>query len=171
MDYTSINFIENYFAQEKIESVCFILIGVIAICFALINLFIIKYSFYKGLAYPLLVIGLIQLGVGTTIYSRSPKDIMCVEHLVKVETQKIQTEEIPRMEAVIENFFLYKMIEIVLIISGVILFFCCKKSSYVFWKGIGLGLIIQATLILSLDIIAEKRAAAYLKQLEISCKI
>lgn len=171
MDHTSINFIENYFTQEKIESVFFILIGAVAICFALINLFIIKYSFYRGLAYPLLVIGLIQLGVGTTIYSRSPKDIIRVEHLVKIETQKIQTEEIPRMESVISNFVLYKWIEIALNIGGVILFFCCKKLSHVFWKGIGLGLIIQASLMLSLDIIAEKRATAYLKQLAISCKI
>jgi hypothetical protein len=171
MDHTSIDFIKNYFTQEKIESVFFILIGVTAISFALINLFIIKYSFYKGLAYPLLLIGLIQLGVGASIYSRSPKDIIRVEDLFKKETQKIQTEEIPRMQVVIENFLLYKWIEIVLIIIGIILFFCCKKTPYVFWKGLGLGLIIQAALMLSLDSIAEKRSIIYLKQLQINSKI
>jgi uncharacterized membrane protein len=170
MNHTSIDFIKHYFTQEKTESIFFVLIGLVAISFALINLCIIKYSFYKGLAYPMLVIGLIQLGVGTTIYIRSPKDIIRVEHIVKMETQKIQTEEIPRMEAVITNFIFYKWIEIVILISGILLFFYCKKSSYVFWKGIGLGLIIQATLMLSLDIIAEKRAKTYLKQLAISCK-
>jgi hypothetical protein len=171
MDYTSLDFIKNYFTQEKIESIFFIFIGMISISFALINWFVIKYSLYKGLAYPLFVIGLIQLGVGITIYNRSPNDILRVENLFKMETQKIQTEEIPRMEKVIENFLLYKWIEIAFIIIGVILFIYCKNSSAVFWKGIGLGLIIQATIMFSLDIIAEKRATTYLKQLNVSCKI
>lgn len=171
MNHTSLDFIKNYFTQEKIESVFFILIGLVAISFALINLFIIKYSFYKGLAYPLLMIGLIQIGVGTTSYSRSSKDMIRVEHFVKMDTQKIHTEEIPRMEAAIENFFLYKWIEIATLLSGIVLFFYCKNSLHVFWKGIGLGLVIQATLMISLDSVAEKRSIIYLKQLHVSTKI
>ena len=171
MNDTSIDLIENYFTQEKIESVCFMLIGVVAISFALINLFIIKYALYKGLAYPFLLIGLIQVGVGSIIYVRSPKDIIRVEQMFHTTSQKIQTEEIPRMNAVIEKFAIYKWIEIALIALGVLLFFYNQKSSQAFWKGIGLGLIIQATLMLALDGLAENRSIKYTKQLLIICKI
>ena len=171
MDNSEIDFIKNYFTQEKIESICFILIGIVAISFALINWFVIKYSLYKGLAYPLLVIGFIQLGVGTTIYSRSPKDIIRVEHFVKLEPQKIQTEEIPRMENVLENFFIYKWVEIGCVIIGVIVYVYCKNSAIAFWKGLGLGLMMQAIVMLSLDSLAEKRATLYLQQLHVRSKI
>lgn len=161
-----LDFIKNYFTQEKIESIFFILIGMLAISFALISWFIVKYSFYKGLAYTLFLIGVIQVVVGITVYIRSPKDITRVEQFVKTEPQKIQTEEIPRMKKVITNFELYKWIEIVLIVIGIVLFIYFKTSTQVFWKGLGLGLIIQASLMLSLDVVAEKRAVSYINQLQ-----
>ncbi len=161
-----IDFIKNYFTQEKIESLFFLLIGILAISFSLINWFIVKYSFYKGLAYPLLIIGIIQLLVGTIVYTRTAKDITRVEHFFQTEQSKLQTEELPRMKAVIKNFAIYKWIEIGLVLFGLVLFFLCKPSGMLFWKGLGLGLIIQASLMLTLDIVAEKRAEVYIKQLQ-----
>ena len=93
MDFTSIDCIKNYFTQEKIESVFFILIGMFAILFALISWFIVRYSLYKGLAYPLFLIGIIQMGVGVTAYISSPLDKIRVEQFIKTQTIKIQTEE------------------------------------------------------------------------------
>ena len=156
-----VDFIKNYFTQEKIESLFFIFIGIVAISFSLINWFIIKYSFYKGLAYPLLIIGIIQLSVGTVVFIRTPEDIARVEHIVKAERSKINTEELPRMKKVIQNFTIYKWIELALILVGISLFFLCKNSNVRFWKGLGLGLMIQASLMLTIDTVAENRAAVY----------
>ncbi len=166
MDFTSIDCIKNYFTQEKIESIFFILIGMFAILFALISWFIVRYSLYKGLAYPLFLIGIIQMGVGVTAYISSPLDKIRVEQFIKTETKKIQTEEIPRMKKVILNFYLYKWIEITLVGIGIILFMYFKNSKQVFWKGFGLGLIIQASLMFSFDVIAEKNAVCYINQLQ-----
>ncbi len=163
----SVNFVTTYFTEEEIESLFFIIVGVITISLAFIFWFIIKYSFYNGLAFPFLIIGLIQLIVGTTVYIRSPKDIVKVEHIIKHEPQKIQTEELPRMETVMKSFTIYKWIEIALILTGIILFMSFYNSSQTFWKGLGLGLIIQASLMLSLDIVAEKRGGTYIQHLSI----
>lgn len=161
----SLNFITTYFTEEKIESLFFIIIGIISISLAFIFWFIIKYSFYNGFAFPLLLVGLIQLVVGTTVYIRSPKDIIRVEKIIKNEPQKIQTEELPRMEIVMKSFSIYKWIEITLILLGLVLFILFYNSPQTFWKGLGLGLLIQASLMLTLDFVAEKRGQTYVQQL------
>lgn len=161
----NIDFIKSYFNEEIIESLLFIIIGIISLTLSLFFLFVIKYSFYKGLSYPLLLIGLIQISVGSTVYIRSPKDIIRVENLVKYETKKIKKEEVPRMQNVINNFIIYKWTEIGLIILGGFLFFYLSNSTNPFWKGLGLGLLIQASVMLTLDILAESRAKTYLELL------
>jgi hypothetical protein len=160
------HFIEIYFKEEQIESLFFVIIGSIALLLAGIFLFIIKYSFFKGFAIPFLVIGFIQLGVGLSIYNRSEKDIIRVIHFIKQEPKKTQTEEIPRMEKVIQNFIIYRWIELILIIGSTILFIAFYKSPQTFWKGIALGLLIQSGITLSLDVIAEKRGHIYLETLQ-----
>ena len=158
-----LDFIHTYFTEEKIESLFFIIIGSIAIALALIFLGIIKYSFFKGMAYPLLFIGLIQVVVGSIVYLRVPKDIERVEQMASQQPNLIQTTEIPRMETVLQNFTIYKWIEITLIITGIILIIAFYKSPQTFWKGLGLGLLIQSNTMLCLDMMAEHRADIYMQ--------
>lgn len=159
------DFIKTYFTEEKIESLLFIIIGIIAIISALVFWFIIKYSLYNGMAYPLLIVGLIQLTVGSMVYLKSDKDIERVEYYVNHEPNSITSIELPRMKTVMKNFTIYKIIEIILLACGLVLFFYTKISSIHFWKGLGLGLILQTSIMLSLDIIAEKRGNHYSTQL------
>ena len=159
---STVNFIENYFSEEKIESLFFIILGIIAITSAFIFLGIIKYSFFKGMAIPLLLIGIIQLTVGVTVYNRSPKDNMRVQQIIKNEPNKIKTEELPRMEKVMKNFTVYKWLEIILFALGFIIFIVFCKSPQSFWKGLGLALMIQAGVMFSLDLLAEQRGRDYL---------
>ena len=158
-----LDFVQTYFTEEKIESLFFIIIGSIAIALALIFLGIIKYSFFKGMAYPLLFIGLIQVVVGSIVYLRVPKDIERIEQMVSQQPQLLQTIEIPRIETVLQNFTIYKWIEIMLIITGIILIIVFYKSPQTFWKGIGLGLLIQSNIMLCLDMMAEHRADIYMQ--------
>jgi uncharacterized membrane protein len=159
----NVNFIQTYFTEERIESLIFIIIGSIAITLALIFLSIIKYSFFKGLAYPLLFIGIIQIVVGFNVYNRSSTDISRVEHIFNTNKYQLQVNEIPRIEAVLTNFMIFKWIEIILIITSIFLITRFYKSPQTFWKGLGLGLLIQAGIMLCLDIIAEHRAEIYLQ--------
>lgn len=158
------NSIEKYFNAEKSESILFVLVGVMAILFATYFFTKLKQPIYNGMAYPFIAVAMIQIVVGGSIFVRSPKDILRVNHIVGNERLKIQAEEIPRMETVMKNFVLYRWIEISLIVLGIILFFIFPNSS--FWRGVGIGLIIQAGFMLLLDYFAERRGSIYLQYLK-----
>jgi hypothetical protein len=156
--------IEKYFSAEKTESAVFIAIGILAIAISVYFLFKIKTSYFNGIAFALMGIALIQLTVGTSVYLRSPKDIKRVQLLVQNDIESIETEEIPRMEVVMKNFVIYRWVEIVLIVFGMFLFFYNQPQNL--WKGIGLGLMIQASIMLFLDYFAESRGKNYLEYLK-----
>jgi uncharacterized membrane protein YiaA len=118
------------------------------------------------MAIPLLMIGLIQLTVGISVYNRSPKDIERVTYFINYKPEKIQTEELPRMEKVMKNFTIYKWIEIILIIGALVLFIAFYSSPQTYWKGLALGLLIQAGVMLSLDVLAEKKGQTYKEKLQ-----
>lgn len=155
--------IEKYFNAEKYESVLFVLVGFAAIVLATYFFVKVKQPFYRGMAYPLIAIALIQIIVGSTVYFRSPKDIAKVNEIVLTDKTKIQTEEIPRMEVVMKNFEIYRWVEIVLLVIGLIMFFSFLPMT--FWRGVGLGLFIQAGFMLLLDFFAERRGEIYLEYL------
>ncbi len=156
--------ISKYFNAEKYESVLFVLVGVVAVLLSTYFLLKVRQPFYNGIAYPLVAVALIQLIVGTSVFFRSPKDILRVTQMVQTERAKIQTEEIPRMKVVMKNFVLYRGIEIALMLIGLLLFFYFEPSTVL--KGIGLGLFIQASFMLFLDYFAESRGKIYLTFLE-----
>jgi hypothetical protein len=156
--------IKNYFTAEKHESILFVFVGVVAIITALYFLLKFKQPFYNGMAYAFIAIALIQVVVGISVWLRSPKDIERVSNIVKNNTSKIQTEEIPRMNVVMKNFILYRWVEIVLMLVGLVAFFCFPPSTL--WKGLGLGLFIQAAFMLLLDYFAESRGKVYVEFLK-----
>ena len=122
----SSNFMEqirNYFNAEKAESLLFIAVGLIAISVGIYFLTVVKHSYNTGMCIPLITVALIQLFVGTTIYFRSSKDITHIENIVSVDKSRILSEEIPRMKTVMKNFIIYRTVEIILMIIGLILFF------------------------------------------------
>lgn len=155
--------ITKYFNAEKYESVLFVLVGIFAILFSIYFLIKVKQPFYNGMAYPLIAVALIQIAVGSSVYFRSPKDIARVNDIVQTNKTKVQTEEIPRMTTVMKNFTIYKWVEIVLIFVGIIMLFYFQPLTI--WKGVGLGLAIQAGFMLILDFFAESRGKIYLEYL------
>jgi hypothetical protein len=94
-------FIRTYFNAEKAESLLFIIAGAGAILFSLYLFIRIKRSFYTGLAFPLLFIGMIQVTAGTIIFSRSDPDKERVLNHMALEPERIHSEEIPRMALVL----------------------------------------------------------------------
>lgn len=156
--------LENYFRAEKNESLLFILVGLVAAGFSLYVFFAMRQSFYTGLAIPVLLVALIQIVVGSTVYFRTGKQISETIQQIKTDPVKAKQEEQKRMQIVMKNFTVYKWIEIAFVISGIflILFFRQKE----FLLGIGLGLLIQGAIMLSLDIFAERRGETYIHFIE-----
>jgi hypothetical protein len=156
--------ISKYFNAEKSESLLFVVVGVAALLLSAYFFIKVKQPFYSGMAYSLIAIALIQLIVGFEVYFRSPKDIIRVNQMMQTEVEKIQTEEIPRMETVMKKFVLYRWVEIACLLAGILMFFYFEPMTLL--KGIGLGLAIQASFMLLLDYFAEDRGKVYLDYLQ-----
>jgi magnesium-transporting ATPase (P-type) len=163
------SFIYKYFIAEKQESLLFLIVGAVAIILSIIFWFFIKTNpvFFKGLAIPLLAIGLIQTVVGYTVYNRSDKQKMDVAYNIGIEPAGyIKQTEIPRMENVMKNFVIYRWIEIAFIVTGLILIFLFRSNpDKTFWYGLGMALAIQATIMLGVDYFAEQRGEVYTNEL------
>jgi len=164
------SFIQKYFAAEKQESLLFVILGISAIALSFVFFFFIKTNppLFKGAAVPLLLIGLIQLVVGYTVYSRTEKQAVDIAYNMGMEPLAFsKNKELPRMETVMKNFAIYRWIEIALIIAGLVLIFLFRQDpDKSFWYGLGITLAVQAVLMLGADYFAEKRGAVYIKELQ-----
>jgi hypothetical protein len=155
------NQIEKYFRAEKAESLLFMVVGLLAITLSLYFNFKQKDFFYTGMSYALLAVAILQLVVGFTVYKRSPLDETRVKSMIEVQFDKIENEEIPRMQLVMKNFVVYRWVEIVLAIIGILHYLFLGRTEWL--KGFGLGLSLQSVLMLLLDFFAEHRGQIYLK--------
>lgn len=164
------SFIYKYFIAEKQESLLFLIVGVVAVLLAVVCWFFIKSNpiFFKGAVIPLLAIGLIQMVVGYSVYSRTDKQKADIAYNIGMEpVNYVKQTELPRMKTVMKNFVIYRWVEIAFIITGLVLIFLFKSNpDKSFWCGFGIALAIQAIIMLGADYFAEKRGKLYVNELE-----
>jgi hypothetical protein len=159
--------IEKYFTAEKQESLLFLIIGIAAIVTAFGFYFFLKTNFWKGAAIPLLLIGIIQVVVGATVYRRSDGDRIRNVYAYDMNPAELQTKELPRMKAVNKSFVVYRYIQITLLLAGLaLLLYFRGNPPKSFWYGLGITLAIQSALMLGADYFAEKRAKIYTRLIE-----
>lgn len=117
----------------------FIITGILAIAFALFFLLIIKYSFFKGLAIVLLVSGILQISYGSFTWLRCHEvhPPQCFGNRSKEAANTI------RQISETSNFTWFML---ALLAAGTLLFIAFLRSSQTFWRGVGLGMIIQGAL-------------------------
>lgn len=158
------DFIKTYFTAEKNESLIFILFGVLTIGFSVYALIKWGDSFYRGFAIPAILIGIIQIVVGSTVYLRTDQQIIQVETLYRQDKSVFKSTEGPRMDTVMKNFLIYKMVEVAFVVIGLLLIlFAASKE---FWLGIGVGMLLQGALMLTADIFAERRGKEYIQAMD-----
>ena len=164
------SFIYKYFTGEKQESLLFLIIGIVAVLLALLFWFFIKSnpSFFKGAAIPILAIGLIQMVVGYSVYSRTDKQRTEIAYNTGMEpVSYVKHTEFPRMKKVMKNFIIYRWVEIAFIITGLVLIFLFRlNADKTFWYGFGVTLAIQAVIMLGADYFAEQRGKVYTEELQ-----
>ena len=151
----------KYFAAERIAGVIFIAVAIIAIAVSWYLFSRYRMPFQKGIAIPLTLIAVLQLIVGTAIFFRSPKDSIRVTSYLEQSPEKIKSEEIPRMEKVMQSFKMIIIIEIILIIAGFTGFLMITGN--LFWKGVSLGIALQSLATLIMDHFAQSRGKVYLE--------
>lgn len=158
------NHLITYFTGEKIEGLLFLILGSGTIFIALWFFLKGKDSFLTGMAYPFMLIALIQIAVGSTIYFRTDRQASALIQQIDRSNEAFFKEEVKRMETVINGFKTYKWIEGAFIVIGLGLFFILKERS--FWSGVGLGVIIQGSIMMTFDVFAERRGEVYLLELK-----
>ena len=155
---------EAYFNGEKHESLLFMVIGILAIAAAAALYFYIKHSWARGAAIPLVVVGLIQVVVGYTVFSRSDAERQDIVYRMDMNPDALKQEELPRMQKVMKQFVVYRYTEIGLLLAGLILFVLHRSvPEKQWWQGFGLALALLAALMLIADGFAERRGKHYLE--------
>lgn len=152
------NPIDLYFRAEKAESLLFVGVGVAALA-AGAWLLGQRAALTTGLAIPLLLIGLIQVTVGGTVYRRTDRQLAELQAQYAASPAAFAQAEAPRMAQVNRAFDLYKLVEIGFIVVGTGLIFFCQSRD--FWLGLGLGMLGQGAVMLGADVFAERRADVY----------
>lgn len=154
--------IEKYFNAEKNESLLYVIIGMAAVLLALVFFFYLKTNWHKGFALPFLLVGIMHLLVGYTVYNRCDGDRKRNVYAYDMNPDELKNKEIPRMVKVNKNFVIYRYTEIALLLLGLGLFFYYRNNiDKSFWVGLGIALAIEATISLGADFFAEQRAGLY----------
>lgn len=152
----------RYFARERAESVVFL--AAAAASGALAGWLVAVGSPYRAMAWPLGLIGLVQLAVGATIFLRTPGQAARLAERLTSAPTAYKAEETARMRRVQRSFVLYKRVEIGLLALG--LAFASIEGYGRMLYSIGMGLMLEAGLMLALDLVAERRGQRYLDSVE-----
>ena len=156
--------VQKYFKAERRGGVLLLILGTFFLCVSFYFLGMERFSYSVGFSISFIVIALIQLGVGIVIFVRSPKDLARVEGYVNNSKESIQGKEIPRMKKVMRSFTIYLLLELILIIIGFLLLFVFNLGTLS--EGLGLGLIIQTSIMLVFDLFALRRGRKYVTYLK-----
>ena len=151
----------GYFAEEKAESLLFIIAGVLALV-ASVWLWRTGSS-YRAMAFPLVAVALIHLVVGGSVYLRTDGQVAALTAQLAQAPSAFQAAELTRMGVVMRNFALYKLIELALLAAGIAMTYAFRHREALY--AVGIGLVIQAGVTLVADLFAEKRGDTYLAAL------
>jgi hypothetical protein len=152
----------GYFAAERAASVVFL--GCAAAAAAASAALVALGSPYRAMVWPLLAAGLVQLVVGGTIFLRTPGQRARLVRLLRSNPAVYQFEETARMVRVQRRFGLYKRIDVGLLAAG--LAFASMDAYGRTLYAIGMGLILEAGLMLALGLRAERRGKRYLRMVK-----
>jgi hypothetical protein len=156
--------LDTYFAAEQAESLLFLGFGLFAWLAAGLIVWRWRDPLLTGLALPLVFVGLIQIGVGASVYVRTAGQVAALKAQYQSAPATFKSEELARMQAVRSSFATYKVIEMAFI--GIGLALAVPRKMRRFWRGVGLGMMLQGALMLPADLAAEARADAYIHSLQ-----
>ena len=148
----------GYFAEEKLESLGFVIAGVVALA---VSVWLWRTgSSYRAMAFPLVAVALLHLVVGGSVYLRTDGQVAALTAQLAQAPSAFQAAELARMDVVMRNFALYKLIELALLAAGIALTYAFRHREALY--AVGIGLVIQAGVTLVADLFAEKRGDTYL---------
>jgi len=156
-------FVSDYFDAERFGALLFLLAGALAIALAVLLLRR-RSGSLRGMAAPLIVLALVQLGVGFTVWQRSPAQAATSLQQWREAPAAFLRVERARMRTVIADLQRYRSLQLGLLALGMALVVLLRQRE--FWFAFGLGLVLQAGVLLALDHFAQARARGYFDTLQ-----
>ncbi|MBT9560556.1 MAG: hypothetical protein IV100_31315 [Myxococcales bacterium] len=151
----------TYFSAEKQAMLPIIGIGLLATVAAGWLLF--SAGALRGMAVPLGLVGVLELGIGIAVYARTDGQVAALVDERARDSEAMVKVESTRMATVMNTFTVIKAVEVALIALGAGLAWSLSRSD--FWFAFGVGLVMQATVMLVFDLFAERRAGPYVAAL------
>lgn len=123
-------------------------------------------ALWRGMAYPLLVIGGLELIGGLFFAARTPAQVRKLERGLATTPRVTQAAELARMRRVNRQFTAIEIFEVVLMAGGIVTAAVASAYKQDTVTGIGLGISAEATGLLLFDIFASRRALRFTESLQ-----
>jgi hypothetical protein len=149
--------IEVYFTGEKQGAAACLALGAVALGFSLWAWR--SDGAFRAVAIPVVLIGLLQLGIGVGLFLRTDKQVATLRADLLAQPADARAKELARMDRVNASFTVIEYVEAALIITSVALALAMRSRPTV--MAIGMGVLVQASVMLVFDLFAEHRAHIY----------
>ena len=154
----------TYFEGEKDEGVVFFGAGFTALAGGSL-LYTRQTDFARGMMYPVVTIGVLELVVGAVVHFRTDAQVAGLDHDMATDASAYRMRELDRIRKVNTSFKWLKWIELGLTVGGTGVAIFAPRDQQLL-KGIGVGLAVQGVVMLTLDVLAARRAEDYTTALE-----
>ncbi|MCI0389833.1 MAG: hypothetical protein MOB07_13880 [Acidobacteria bacterium] len=151
----------SYFMAEKYGAMILLFAGLATIGTAIA--LVATRSSYRGMAAPLALFALIEVGIGGGVWARTDGQVAGLLDEFSRAPSAMVRGELSRMGPVMRNFEIVKIVEIAVFALGVTLAYACRRNDFAFAAGV--GCVLQASLPLVFDLIAARRAEVYVEVL------
>lgn len=159
--------IEKYFIDEKQISLILIIISIAAIIIAVFCWFYWKTQLTKGAAIPLLIIALLQFVFSFSTYKSSDNKRVDVIYAFDMNPDKLQQEELPRMQQLLKQKSILQYTFTILFFAGALLvYYFFHKSEKQFWTGFAIAVTLYSLVLFSVNFFADKKSLHYTQQLK-----
>ena len=122
----------------------------------------------RGFAYPVLVVGALELLGGLVFYARTDRQRARLSAGLTARPRETIRAEQARMRRINLQFSLLEALELTLLVGGVAMAAAGAGTRQETVLGVGLGLSVQSAALLTFDLFAARRALRYTHALELT---
>jgi hypothetical protein len=150
-----------YFIAEKQGGL--LLVALAAASLALAAWLFLTRSVFSAMAWPVLVLGVLELIIGVSVASRATTQVAELEAGLQARRNVTVTAEVARIANVNATFEVLKKVEMALIALAMV--FLLVKPAPETLGAVGLGILVQCAILLAFDTFAHHRAERYVQWL------
>ncbi len=150
-----------YFAAEKQGGL--LLVALAAASVALASYLFLTKSLFSAMAWPLLVLGGLEVVIGVTVAGRAGSQVAEIAAGLQAKRGVTVVAEVERMARVNTTFEIVKKAEIALIALSLLFLFVRPAPETL--GAVGLGILLQCAVLLVFDTFAHRRAMHYVEWL------